>query len=324
LEQNVRKLLNGEISGFSLEYPWRSNAESRWFLLCGTPPLSGQKGILLTHIPITRQKLEEQFVENVPDVFWIVSGDLSQCLYVSKQYEVVWGRSTEARYQNPKNWIEAVHPEDRARVEKDFYDLAALGGFNHNYRIIHADGSVRWIRDRAFPVKDKNGSSVIRVFGTSQDITAFKQQVEIEKDTQYQGIIGNKDVALKEIIGQFNREKTEVGDVVLANLKSFVLPVIDQMKMAKTFRPDLLERLEENINNLLSPFGKKMKESHESLSARELEIANLIRLGHTTKDIVDLLNVSENTVITHRYRIRKKLKLQNIKTNLASFLSKNL
>jgi PAS domain S-box-containing protein len=94
-----------------------------------------------------------QLAENIYEVFWMSSLDHAQIIYVSPAYEQIWGRSCENLYEQPSSWLEAIHPEDRDRVE------AALkrqiqGDYDVEYRIVQPDNSIRWIRDRAFPVQD--------------------------------------------------------------------------------------------------------------------------------------------------------------------------
>ncbi len=117
-----------------------------------------------------------QLAENIYEVFWMSSLDHAQIIYVSPAYEQIWGRSCENLYEQPSSWLEAIHPEDRDRVE------AALkgqiqGDYDVEYRIVQPDNSIRWIRDRAFPVQDAQGQ-VYRLAGIAEDITSRKQVEE--------------------------------------------------------------------------------------------------------------------------------------------------
>ncbi len=113
-----------------------------------------------------------QLAEHVEEVLWMTSPDKKEMLYVNAQYEKTWGRSREELYANPRSWLDAVHPEDRARV------AAAVpkqleGTYDEEYRIVRPDGTIRWIRARAFPIRDEAGR-VYRIAGISEDITDRK------------------------------------------------------------------------------------------------------------------------------------------------------
>ncbi len=124
---------------------------------------------------------EEQFrqlTENINEVFWMVTPDFSKRLYVSPAYEQIWGRSCQSLYNQSNSWRDAIHPEDReiliGKVERE-----SRGEYTDvEYRIVRPDGSIRWIRDRGFPIRDAQGQ-VYRIAGIAEDVTCRKQ-AEIE------------------------------------------------------------------------------------------------------------------------------------------------
>ena len=115
-----------------------------------------------------------QMAENIKSVFWLTDPGKNEMIYVSPAYEEIWGRSCASLYKSPRSWLGAVHSEDLQRVYEAMVTNQASGGYNEIYRIQQPDGSLRWIRDRAFPVRDENGT-VYRIAGISEDITALKQ-----------------------------------------------------------------------------------------------------------------------------------------------------
>jgi PAS domain S-box-containing protein len=122
-----------------------------------------------------RQECDERFrdlAENIKEVFWIDTPDLTKTLYVSLAYEEIWGRSCQSLYENPRSFIDAIHPHDRDRVNIRI-ESQGWEGFCEEYRIIRPDGEIRWIRDRAWPVRDESGKA-IRVVGIAEDISSAK------------------------------------------------------------------------------------------------------------------------------------------------------
>ncbi|MBS0631513.1 MAG: PAS domain S-box protein [Verrucomicrobia bacterium] len=136
---------------------------------------------------ITKRKLAEealresearfrQMAENVQEVVWMTDPEGREVLYVSPAYEKVWGRPCASVYASPAEWFEAIVPEDRARMAAALPKQAA-GTFLEEYRIARPDGTVVWIHDHAYPIRDENGR-VYRIVGVAQDITEQKKLQE--------------------------------------------------------------------------------------------------------------------------------------------------
>jgi PAS domain S-box-containing protein len=128
-----------------------------------------------------------QIAENIQDVIWVSDAFTYQSIYVSPVYEKVWGRRCEDLYKNSIGWREAIHPNDRSRVEEALQKRKPNEFYDEEYRIIRPDNSVRWIRDRGFPIKHANGE-VYRIVGIAEDITERKQSEEIIYKQQQQFI----------------------------------------------------------------------------------------------------------------------------------------
>jgi PAS domain S-box-containing protein len=114
----------------------------------------------------------QQLAECIPEVLWMIDPDSHQLLYVSPAYQKIWGWPCEGLYKRPTSWMEAIHPDDRAQVEQS-KNQQVLGRYDEEFRIIRPDGSVRWVRNRAFPVYDTSGK-VYRITGMAEDITERK------------------------------------------------------------------------------------------------------------------------------------------------------
>jgi diguanylate cyclase (GGDEF)-like protein/PAS domain S-box-containing protein len=120
-----------------------------------------------------QQERFRQLAENIDEAFWMSNPEKTVMLYVSPGYEAIWGRSCQSLYDDPRQWIEAIHEDDRARI-LDVAQRQADSTYNEEYRIVRPDGEVRWIADRAFPVRDDTGR-IYRVAGVARDITERKR-----------------------------------------------------------------------------------------------------------------------------------------------------
>jgi PAS domain S-box-containing protein len=147
--------------------------------------LEGQDCILVTHRDITERKAvelalqqsEERFREiahTINQLFFVRSIPTGDYLYISPAYEKLWGRSLESLYKNPDSWLDSVHPEDRERVLESVQQQTYMDNVQREYRIIRADGAVRWILTEISVVFDEDGNP-LRSVGLTNDITDRKQ-----------------------------------------------------------------------------------------------------------------------------------------------------
>ena len=142
-----------------------------------------------------RQRVEEQLrqseaqfrqiAENLREVLWMSTPGLTQILYVNPAYEQMWGRTCKSLYAQPSSFLAGIHPEDSAELiavlEQKPLGTKLLEEFNHEFRIVRPDGSVRWVLSRAFPIHDRAGE-VYRIVGLVEDITQRKQaEVKIKQ-----------------------------------------------------------------------------------------------------------------------------------------------
>lgn len=117
--------------------------------------------------------------ESIDDVFWITDAATERLVYVNPAYEELWGRSRESLYADPTSFLEYVHPEDRKRVEAA-RPRQVTGEYDIEYRVVRPDGTIRWVKDRAFPIHE--GDSVTRIVGVARDITENKlARLELEE-----------------------------------------------------------------------------------------------------------------------------------------------
>ena len=129
---------------------------------------------------LSLRESEERFrqvVENIEEVFWMTDLEKNRMLFISSGYEKIWRETRESLYSSPRKWIEAIHPEDRERVLRNALLKQTRGDYDEEYRIIRSDGTRRWIHDRAFPVRNVDGT-VDRIAGIAEDITERKQAEE--------------------------------------------------------------------------------------------------------------------------------------------------
>jgi len=169
-------------------FEWRSrkkNGELIWTDNTLKPAVVGGRAVILCVArDITDRKQADralresesrlrQMADTIEDVFWITDWAEHRTIFASQAYERVWGRSLDDLYANRSAWADAIHPDDRQHAWDRFMRLAGDEAYDEEYRVVRPDGSVRWVRDRGFPIHDSAGQ-VYRVVGIAQDITERK------------------------------------------------------------------------------------------------------------------------------------------------------
>ena len=123
-----------------------------------------------------RETLElfRQVTENITEVFWVTDPAKTRVNYVSRGFERVWGQPRQAVYTNPGTWLDGVYNSDRPRVVHATYTQQITGDYDEQYRVQRPDGTLCWVHDRAFPVRNEK-DEVYRIVGITEDITEHKR-----------------------------------------------------------------------------------------------------------------------------------------------------
>jgi PAS domain S-box-containing protein len=165
------------------------------------------------------------------------------------------------------------------------------------------------------------------IFCFFRDVTERKraEQALLEREEELEIKTSNLEevnTALRVLLKRREQDKTELEEKVLFNTKELVMPYVEKLK-----RSGLDERqkacasiLESNLNDIVSPFSSRLSSLYLNFTPAEMQVANLVRYGKTTKEIAELLNVSTQTIDSHRKNIRRKMGIRNRKANLRTHL----
>ncbi len=121
--------------------------------------------------------------DNIRDVFYLANADATKTLYVNQAFEQIWGRSRDEISRAPALLRQCIHPDDCAAAAEQLRESLVLRQpTTFQYRVVTPDGSMRWIRDRAYPIFDENGA-IHLIAGIAEDVTERKQFEEIQQRT---------------------------------------------------------------------------------------------------------------------------------------------
>jgi DNA-binding CsgD family transcriptional regulator len=155
-------------------------------------------------------------------------------------------------------------------------------------------------------------------------IESLLQQIEEQKDQLHRKAADLREAnsALKILLQRRRTERTETETHILLNLKQIVEPYLDKLKNTplSDTQKCYLDLIEVAINNVTSPLIGSLRTAELNLTPAELQVANLVKFGRSTKEIAETSNLSLRTVESHKRNIRRKLGITNRKTTLRSFL----
>ncbi len=269
-----------EFSGEILHY--KKDGSPFWILLTVTPLVEEGGDIrywtaslvdltLRKEIEASLVESEERFrqlTENIEDVFILSTPRMERVLYVSPSYENIFARASADLYRSPDSRLEAVHPNDRLKVIAIF-GKSAEEKYEIEYRIQHPDGKVHWIRERGYPIFDREGR-VFRIAGILSDITDEKT-LRDEADQRLQQIIqADRLAALGEVVAGVAHE--------INNPNSFI-----------TYNIPLLE---ENWS-IFQPIIEKYAAEHPERSSAHSSYAELME---DMAEIIDAIKVGSDRI----------------------------
>ena len=136
-------------------------------------------------------------------------------------------------------------------------------------------------------------------------------------------VLEEENTALKVLFKKKQQEKIEFEDKILFCVENLIMPNLQDLKGAadvKTIK-NRIDIIESNLTEIISPFHSYLFPKLLRLSPTEIKVANLVRQGKTTREIAELFKQSTKTIDFYRDNIRKKLKINNSKISLKTYLT---
>jgi DNA-binding CsgD family transcriptional regulator len=181
-----------------------------------------------------------------------------------------------------------------------------------------------WITRRNARIEYQGAPAIL---GNIADITERQRAEEALRDRTEQlnaqaRSLEEVNTALKVLLKQREEDKGDLEEKVLSNVKELVLPYVAMLNNTRldTRQAGYVSIIESSLDDIVSPFLGKLSSKYFGLTPREIQIADLIKHGKTSKEIAELLNVSTRAVEFHRENLRGKLGLKNRSANLRSHL----
>ena len=291
----------------------------------------------LKRAEIALRESEERFrafMDNNPAIAW-AKDEQGRIIYLNRAYEQRFGVRLED--WRGKTDFELWPPEIARTFRRNDLDVLAAGQTQEMVEeATDPDGTHSFWWNFKFPFQDASGHHYVGGIGI--DITDRKRIEKQLKDYQehLEKLVEERtkelrmkslsleelNTALKVLLEQREKDKNELEDRILFNVKKLILPYLESLKQKylNDEQRTCLDVLETNLKNIISPFAKKLTSIHQSFTPQEIKVADFIRDGKTVKEIALAFGVSESAINLHRQHIRNKLKLNNQKVNLRTYL----
>jgi DNA-binding CsgD family transcriptional regulator len=188
----------------------------------------------------------------------------------------------------------------------------------------HSPDIKRWFAVRVVPFRDnKNNHTIV----THENITPI---IEIQKELEVKEAelrsererLEETNIALRVLLRQRDEDKTRIEETIYANVDRLVLPYLENLLQGRLTdkQRTFAEVIDANLRDIISPFLHNLSALNMLLTPQEIEVANMVRSGRTSKDIAEVLGISASGVDFHRKKLRQKLGLTNSPKNLRSYL----
>ncbi|HEX9147468.1 MAG TPA: PAS domain S-box protein [Candidatus Binatia bacterium] len=256
--------------------------------------------------------------ENIDQVFWFIELEPERVTYVSPAFEQLWGMSADRLYENPRLWVERVHPEDRSIVEQAFENWVAghADTYDIEYRILRQGGEVRWINDRGIVIGFRDGRPC-KLSGIATDITERRRAEEERREADRR-----KDEFIATLAHELRNPLAPIRNVIsLLQLQGSPDPDVCRARDVISRQIDHLTRLIDDLLDVSRITSDKLELRKERVSL--VEIVNLaVESSHPLIDQhhhkLSILLPGE-PIYLHADKLRLAQVIMNLLTNAAKY-----
>ena len=214
--------------------------------------------------------------ENIDQIFWFVELDPERVIYVSPAFEQLWGLPPAALYENPRLWLEKIHPDDRSNVRQAFekWSKGRADTYDVEFRTIPREGTLRWINARGIVIGFREGRPY-KLSGIATDITDRKRVEEERKEADRR-----KDEFIATLAHELRNPLAPIRNVIsLLQLQGSLDPTVSHARDIIGRQIDHLTRLIDDLLDVSRITSDKLELRKERVSLSEV-VALAVESSH--------------------------------------------
>jgi PAS domain S-box-containing protein len=186
------------------------------------------------------RRLFERIAEATPDLLYVFDLEQGRKVYANRDLTSALGHDAEHVFDVGDPFLRTLaHPEDLPQLEECARRLEVLADgevLNHEYRLLHADGTYRWLRNRAVVFSRGEEGRAAQVLGVVQDITDRREAAEAlcRSETRYRELVEQSPLSVQVLapdgrLLQVNRAWERLWGVTLAEIPHYNLLQDEQL-----------------------------------------------------------------------------------------------
>lgn len=267
------------------------------------------------------EELYRTLFERSSDAIFMIDAKTGKYINANRAAERLTGYSLAEIQTKTTNDLSPVGANERLTAVTSLETNKEFGEVIY----LRTDGTMRHTTLTAVRINEE------QIVGIAHDITERKQSEDLlskaHDDLESKVELRTAELektnnALTILLRRSDQDKTELEEKILSNIKELIMPSLKRLEKGQlnSKQLNLLTTIEDNLNKITSPFSRILSSNCSTLTPKEIQIANLIKDGKSSKEIADAIDSTKNTVEFHRRNLRKKLGLKNKKKNLRTHL----
>ena len=337
------------MTGEPVTFDFYNKIRDRHFVITAYQPEEGQFACVFENV--TEQKQIEKSLRESEQKFRVIAENQIAGIFITQDRKIIYANDRLAEMHGYRKeeilgqpYYILIHPSERKTIKARLQKRLVMPAKHwQRFKVLRLkkNGEPFWgglLATRApYHGKPAIVGSVVDISKTIQaeeELKKARNELETRVQERTKALqkanddlnektknLEDLNIALKILLDRREKDKEEDGEKILLNVKEFLIPYVNELKNGPLTerQRNYVRLLESGLQEIISPFAQKLASRYMHITPREMQVANLVKEGKTSKEIAEVLCTTERTVVAHRANLRKKLGLKK-KSNLRTYL----